>query len=64
MSFWCAFHPSLATAAGPGQEAVVLIGLPFPVCKNIWEGRRKEGGEEMLGRSQGEGHVCRHPVVG
>lgn len=63
-SFWCASHPSPVTAGGPGWEAVVGIGFPFPVCENIWEDRRKKGGEEVLGTSQGEGDVCRHPVAG
>lgn len=63
LSFWCALHPSLVTAAGPGQEAVVGIGFPFPLCKNIWEGRSKKGNEELLRRSQGEDDVYRHPVA-
>lgn len=64
LSTWCASHPSLVIAGGPGQEAVVGIGFPFPGCKTIWEGKRKKGGEELLGRSQGEGYVCRHPIAG
>lgn len=63
LSFWCTLHPSLVTAAGPGQEAVVGFRFPFPLRKNIWEGWRKKGGEELLKRSQGEGDVCRRPVA-
>lgn len=51
-------------AAGPDQEAVLGISFPFTVCASMLEGRIKTGGEEVWGRSQREGDVCRRPVAG